>query len=133
MMLLLCAIFFFIRPEIPPVDHTVFLQAIDRKEDSHGKVGKRGERGYYQMMPVNVVRYGGYDEEAAERMLADIIRHLKSNDIPVNPFTCALAWNAGWPKVVLGAAPVQSYRYARDVERYYETIILAKSSKLVLK
>lgn len=134
MILLIAAIFLFGRPTPPPdINHNAFLQAIALKEDSHGVTGKRGERGDYQMLPANVVRHGGSDRAAAERMLLDVIRHLKSNEVAVNPFTCALAWNAGWPKVVMGCAPVQSYRYAREVESYYDTIILAKSTRLVVK
>lgn len=116
------------------LDKGAELQAIAFKEKSPaGRVGKRGELGIYQMLPVNVQKYGGYETANALLMLNDIIAELQNAGIDPNSFNCGLAWNAGTGAVIRGQAPTVSYQYAVKVRQYYETIILAKSSKDVLK
>jgi hypothetical protein len=121
--------------QLQAVDRVLFISRIAIKENSHGKVGKAGELGDYQMMPCNVKKYGGYTIVEALAHLDHIIKLFEKRGIDPSPFNLALAWNAGEYNVGRKPVPERAYKYARDVRKLYEeaTIIRASSGKVVLK
>jgi hypothetical protein len=101
------------------LDRDVMLEAIRLKENSHGMVGKLGERGDWQLMPSTVKDCGGYDRAAAMKHLLWVEENLQRKGIDPSPYNCALVWNAGLKRVVSGKAPERAYLYARDAEALY--------------
>lgn len=114
--------------QLQAMDETAMLQAIALKENSHGKVGAKGELGDYQMLPCNVNKYGGYGPSHALAMMHDIVSGLKRNGVDVNSFNIALAWNAGLTGATTGKAPISSYKYALSVQMNYYSITRKKQS-----
>ena len=105
------------------VDEVAQLYGLSYAENSHRKIGKRGELGDWQMMPYNVKKYGGYQMVHALMMLRDVIEDLKNRGVDPSPFNIALAWNAGPKAASMGKAPVASYHYAAKAERRYNEIV----------
>ncbi len=108
------------------VDNQLMLQAILLKENSCGRVGKRGETGPWQMMPANVAKYGGHDYIHAYSMLLDVEKDMREHRVWLSAYNIALYWNAG-PKAMRNQAPIISYRYAIEVQQIYNQL---QSSRL---
>jgi hypothetical protein len=105
------------------VNQDAMLEAIRLKENSCGLVGSRGERGCWQLMPVNVKKYGGHSKAHAESHLRHVIQTLSKRGIDPNPFNIGLAWNAGEYNIGRKSVPMSSYGYARDAAAIYGKIL----------
>lgn len=102
------------------LDDLAELKGIAKAERSPvWAVGKKGERGIYQMKPYNVKRYGGYDTPAALLMLHEIETELKVRGEKVNAFNVALCWKMGTHGAMDGYPSRTDYQYALDVQMTY--------------
>lgn len=105
------------------LDETAELRAIALKEDSHGKIGAKGERGDWQMKPCNVTKYGGYEYMSALSMMRAIEAELKKRGEKVDAFTVALCWKMGVHGAIDGHPTMADYQYALEVQSNYYRLI----------
>lgn len=105
------------------VNHEAMLEAIKLREDSCGKIGSHGERGCYQLVPLNVKKYGGCSKAHAMAHLGHVIAVLTKRGIAPSPFNLGLAWNAGEYNVGRREIPMSAYHYARETRAIYDRIL----------
>ena len=98
------------------VDEARLLRAIAAVETGckPGAVGRKGERGEAQMMPAMRRHYG-----TPLAMLRDLERTLPRTGMPVNPYTVALIWHLGEPKIARRQISDADADYARRVRNLY--------------
>lgn len=112
-----------ILPAPASLNHEAMLEAIKLREASpNGMVGKLGERGDYQLMPLNVRKYGGWGKREASAHLSHVIITLTKRGIDPNPFNLGLAWVSGEYNVGYKKLPMAAYHYAREVAGHYEKL-----------
>lgn len=102
----------------------LFLHALSLVESggNAAAVGRRGERGAFQMMPAVVAECGGYGERQAAAKLRLLARELEHAGVDPQPFNLALAWNAGLGAVLRARALTVSYQHAGRVCALFEQL-----------
>ena len=100
------------------VDLPAELAAIRKTEHSF-TIGARGEQGFWQMTRANVAHYGGCGYDEAMALMQDNARARPRIGMPVNPYTLALAWCLGIPKLDARRISPAAVRYARRVREAY--------------
>ena len=100
------------------IDDAAMLHALAAVETGckPGAVGRKGERGEAQMMPAMRRHYG-----TPEAMLRDLERTLPRTGMPVSPYTVALIWHLGEPKIARRQISDTDADYARRVRNLYES------------
>lgn len=108
-----------------PLDRKALLDAIGMVETGgQPRLGRHFETGIYQMTPAVRRQVGGDDKEAALKWLDIIIRRYEAVGIDPNPWSLAIAWNAGPNALLKGYVPWSTYEYANRVTALYQSYTL---------
>ena len=91
-----------------------------RQTEASVTIGARGEQGPWQMTRANVAHYGGCGWREAMALMKDNEAALPRIGMPVNPYTLALAWCLGIPKLDARRISPAAVRYARSVREAYD-------------
>jgi len=104
----------------------LFLSCIAMVEGYHGKPGRHGELGTYQMMPEVVAEVGSADYRGAVKHLHRLEIEFLEHDIEPSPYRLALAWNAGFTGSL--HPPAASVDYAKRVVNLYEDCVVLEAA-----
>lgn len=118
-----------------------FLSAVRQVEEWHGRDGRAGERGPWQITaavwamhmpgtPFAMARQEGPARACALKHVAWLRARLRAAGADDNAYNLALAWNAGLSAVLRGRAPERSYDYAGRVVALLEAQIENPKSKI---
>lgn len=104
------------------LDERAILHAISLVETggNANAIGKRKEKGMYQMIPAIVSEFKGSDTAAATRAIREIERRFIAAGIEPTPFLVACAWNGGCNAVVEGRIRPAAWQYAIRVQNLME-------------